>query len=106
MNKIILFLAAVLLVFCTTCEPDKDKQKSAVQEPAVSEITIDSNIIEKIAKIAAMFDINEEKAMALLKEEKITTAEYKEVITKIALDTMATNIFVEKKTYYKEKLQE
>lgn len=89
----ILFMLVISLIFCITCSQEKTKGK------------VDLNVIESVAKISAMFDINEEKAVKMLEEAKITAEEYKDIITEIALDAKATGVFIEKKISYKKQFQ-
>lgn len=103
MNKNIFLIVITILVFCFSCSQKKDK--TVVQDQGVSKLTVDLSAIEQAAKISAMFDINEEKAIVMLDQAKISAKEYKETITKIALDVRATDIFVEKKDNFKKQFQ-
>jgi|GEM_PF-2195423 len=104
MNKKYIFIIALVLLICISCSKDNDKTK-AVQESEIIKRALDSDVIDRVAKIAAMFDINEEKAITMLDNEKITADEYKKIIAKIALDEKATNTFVDKKEIYKKQFQ-
>lgn len=94
MNKRFFLAIAVLLLICMTCSQKKDETK-----------VIDQKVIEKVAKISAMFDINEDIAIDMLKKEEISAQEYKEIIAAIALDEKTTNTFVQIKKTYTEEFQ-
>ena len=66
---------------------------------------IDQKVIEKVAKISAMFDINEDIAVDMLKKEEISAQEYRDIITAIALDEITTNTFVQMKKIHAEEFQ-
>ena len=93
MNKRI-FIIAVVLLICVSCSQKKDETKA-----------VDQKVIEKVAKISAMFDINEDIAIDMLKKEEISAQEYRDIIAAIALDERTTNIFVQMKKIYAEEFQ-
>lgn len=94
MNKKIFLLIAVVLLICMTCSQKKDEAG-----------VIDQKVVEKVAKISAMFDINEDIAVDMLKKEEISAQEYRDIITAIALDERSTNTFVQTKKIYAEEFQ-
>lgn len=63
----------------------------------------DQKTIERVAKIAAMLEIDDAKALEMLENEKMTAEQYKEIITAITLDATATGKFVQMKTTYVEQ---
>lgn len=94
MNKKIFLVIAVVLLICMTCSQKKDETG-----------VIDEKVIEKVAKISAMFDINEDIAVDMLKKEEISAQEYRDIIAAIALDEKATNTFVQMKKIHAEEFQ-
>lgn len=94
MNKKIFLVIAVVLLICITCSQKKDETR-----------VIDQKVIEKVAKISAMFDSNEDIAVDMLKKEEISAQEYSDIITAIALDEKATNTFVQMKKIHTEEFQ-
>jgi len=94
MNKKIFLVIAVVLLICMTCSQKKDETR-----------VIDQKVIEKVAKISAMFDVNEDIAIDMLKKEEISVQEYRDIIAAIALDERTTNTFVQMKKIYAEEFQ-
>lgn len=94
MNKKIFLVIAVVLLICMTCSQKKDETR-----------VMNQKVIEKVAKISAMFDINEDIAIDMLKKEEISAQEYKDIIAAIALDEKTTNTFVQMKKIYAEEFQ-
>ena len=94
MKKILLMIFAIFLVFIS-CSDKKDQN-----------MTLEQKSIEKVAMIAAMFEIDNDKAIEMLRKEDLTTDSYKDMIYKISLDENATEMFVKAKKTYKAKHQE
>lgn len=95
MKKIFLLTITVVLMIIAGCSNKKDQNKILNQKS-----------IEKVAMIAAMFEIDNDKAIEMLGEEDISTEYYKEMIYKISLDEKATETFIKIKKSYKEQYQE
>lgn len=95
MKKIFLLTITVVLMIIAGCSNKKDQNKILNQKS-----------IEKVAMIAAMLEIDNDKAIEMLGEEDISTEYYKEMIYKISLDEKATETFIKIKKSYKEQYQE
>ena len=94
MTKNMLLLIFLVFLVLINCSNRKDQEK-----------TLEEKSIEKVAMIAAMFEIDNDKAIEMLRKEDFTTEAYKEMIYKISLDEKATEIFVQKKKAFKEQYQ-
>ncbi|MGB3341454.1 MAG: hypothetical protein WBB37_08235 [bacterium] len=94
MKKIHLMVVIALIIF-GACSKKDDQNK-----------TLNQKSIEKVAMIAAMFEIDNDKAIEMLRKEDFSTEFYKEMIYKISLDEKATETFVLMKKTYKEQYQE
>ncbi|UCG29798.1 MAG: hypothetical protein JSV53_09905 [candidate division WOR-3 bacterium] len=89
-KKIFLIVAIVVLVVIGCANGNEEK-------------AIDQKTLDKVAKIAAMVEIDETKALEMLETEKMSVDKYKEIITAITLDAKATDKFVEMKKNYMEQ---
>lgn len=94
MIKNMLLLIFLVFLGLITCSNRKDQEK-----------TLDEKSIEKVAMIAAMFELDNDKAIEMLRKEDFTTESYKEMIYKISLDEKATEIFVRMKKDFKGQYQ-
>ncbi len=61
---------------------------------------IDQQTMDKVAKIAAMVEIDEAKAVLMLEAEEMNLDQYKALVTKITLDPAETKKFIEMKNAY------
>ena len=87
-----LLIIFLVLLISANCSDKKDPEKVLEEES-----------IEKVAMIAAMFEIDNDKAIEMLRKEDLTTEKYKEMIYQITLDAKSTEIFVQIKKTYKEQ---
>lgn len=90
MKKKILLMAAVAVLVIAGCATGNEEK------------ALDQKTIETVAKIAAMVEIDEIKALEMLETEKMSLDTYKEVIAAISLDAKATEKFVQMKKAYVE----
>ncbi len=93
MKKKIFLIAAIAVLVIIGCANGSEEK------------ALDPKTIEKVAKIAAMVEIDELRALKMLETEKMSLDKYKEIITSITLDTKATEKFVEMKNAYMEQFQ-
>lgn len=106
MKKSLLILAVCLLVIfifgCQKKEAPVETEEAAVAPMAPA---VEISLIEKVAKIAAMFEVDPIKGADLMKEAELTQEEYKKVMADIALDEESTKLFMEKKAEYKAEFE-
>ncbi|UCF70174.1 MAG: hypothetical protein JSW49_08220 [candidate division WOR-3 bacterium] len=88
MKKRIFLIAVIAVLVFIGCSDGKEVKAT------------DQKMIEKVAQIAAMLEVNEAKALDMLKNEKMSVEYYKEIITAITLDATATEKFVQLKRMY------
>lgn len=91
MKRRFLFIAILMAVIVIGCSEKKVEQ------------TVDQQTIEKVARIAATFEVDEGKALEMMIAEKITADQYKEIMVAIALDEEKTNTFVQLKVSYTDQ---
>ena len=88
MTRRVLFIAVVTALVLIGCSEGKVEQG------------ISQQTIEKVAKIAALLDIDEAKALETLTAEKMSVEQYKEIMAAIALDAKLTDAFLQfRKTF-------
>ncbi len=88
MKRRVLFIAIITALVIIGCSEAKVEQG------------IGQQTIEKVAKIAALLDVDEAKALEMLTAEKMSVEKYKEIMAAIALDAKLTDTFLQfKKTY-------
>jgi len=91
MKKKIFLIVVIAVLFVIGCSSGNEGK------------AIDQKTIEKVAKIAAMIEIDEVKALEMLETEKMSVDQYKEIIAAITLDATTTNTFVQLKITYAEQ---
>ncbi|UCD19904.1 MAG: hypothetical protein JSU64_01850 [candidate division WOR-3 bacterium] len=88
MNKRVFLIAIIFAMVAIGCSNGKEVKAT------------DQKMIEKVAHIAALLEVNEAKALDMLTNEKMSVEKYKEIITAITLDPTATEKFVQLKRTY------
>ncbi len=88
MSKRVFLIAIMFVLVAITCSNGKEVKAT------------DQKMIEKVAHIAALLEVNEAKALDMLTNEKMSVEKYKEIITAITLDATATEKFVQLKRMY------
>lgn len=91
MKRRFLFIAILMALIVIGCSEKKVEQ------------TVDQQTIERVARIAAMLEVDEGKALEIMITEKITVDQYKEIMAAISLDREKTNTFVQLKVSYTDQ---
>lgn len=114
---LVICIAVILIVGCQKKEAPAEEEVQAEVPAEVAaeeevaaiveqeEITVEISLIEKVAKIAAMFEVDPVKGAVLLEEADLSKDDYETALADIALDEEATKLFVEKKAEYIAEFQ-
>ncbi len=105
--KKILFIVAICLalIFVFACQKKEAPVETEEAAIAPAAPAIETSLIEKVAKIAAMFEVDPIEGDTLMNEAGLTQEEYKKVMADIALDEEATKLFMEKKAEFKAEFE-
>ena len=120
MKKIIFILvicmAMILVAGCQKKEAPVETEESAMmpaEEPEevtemeeAEETAVEMSLIEKVAKIAAAFEVDPAKGDALLQEAGMAKEDYEKVLADIALDEESQELFEQKKAEFKAEMQQ